>query len=216
MLRRGCFLARLLAVIALPLVAPAFAADPPLAGAPPAPTARAAGDAAPPQSGAEADVPALQPGMWQYERTVTSRNRTPPGQPSLAPSKPVQTKVSKCANPTEEMRNKIAELKKKGCRFLPTVHTGNTYRASWACPTHGGVLALAQVLTVENDRGYEDDSEARFEEQVTRTKIVATRVGDCPLLPAVPTQRHRPPPLSPPRPSPPSPSPPSSSSPGGS
>jgi Protein of unknown function (DUF3617) len=205
MFRRGPFRAPLLPALALALAAPALAVEP--AASPGQPLASPE-SAAPPRSEAEADVPTLQPGMWQYERTVSSRTRTPPGQPRPpAQSSPAQTKISKCTNPTLEMRNKIAELKKKGCRFMPTVHTGNTYRASWACPTHGGVLILTQVLTVENDNGYEDASEARFEEQVTRTKIVATRVGDCPLLPGVPKQRHRPPPLS---------SPPSSSPPGGS
>ena len=213
MFRRGPFRAPLLPALALALAAAALAVEPAASpGQPPA----SPESAAPPRSEAEADVPTLQPGMWQYERTVSSRTRTPPGQPRPAQSNPAQTKMSKCTNPTLEMRNKIAELKKKGCRFMPTVHTGNTYRASWACPTHGGVLILTQVLTVENDNGYEDASEARFEEQVTRTKIIATRVGDCPLLPGVPKQRHRAPPLSPVSPSAPSASPPSSTSPGGS
>jgi hypothetical protein len=212
MSRRGRFRAPWLPALALALAAPALAVEP---AASPSQSPASPESAAPPRSEAEADVPTLQPGMWQYERTVSSRVRSLPGQPRPAQSNPAQTKMSKCTNPTLEMRNKIAELKKKGCRFMPTVHTGNTYRASWACPTHGGVLALTQVLTVENDSGYEDASEARFEEQVTRTKIVATRVGDCPLLPGVPKQRRRPPPLSPSSPSPPSAPPPRSSSPGG-
>ena len=145
--------------------------------------------AGPPASAREAELPSLKPGMWEYQRTLTTRAR---GTPAVA-------KVSKCGDPTVEMRNKLAELEKKGCRFSPTVHLGNTYRASWTCPTHGGVVAMSQKLTVTSESSYEDISEARFEEQQTRTKIVATRIGECPLLPGVPKQRRRPPPLSPSR-----------------
>jgi hypothetical protein len=188
MSQRGPFHAPLVTAVTLTLAAPALAADPPTPGAPP--TSSAAAPAS--QSEAEAELPALQPGLWQYERTVTSGRRAP-----------AASKVSKCSDPTVEMRKKIAELKQKGCRFLPTVHAGNTYRSRWACPTHGGVVALAQVLTVTSESSYEDSSEARFEDQLTRTRIVATRVGECPLLPGVPKHRRLPPPP-PPSNSPPS------------
>jgi len=56
---------------------------------------------------------------------------------------------------------------------------------------------MSQKLTVTSESSYEDISEARFEEQQTRTKIVATRIGECPLLPGAPKPRRRPPPLSP-------------------
>lgn len=182
------------AAVALLLNAPAFAADGPSPGTPSASPAPAAAPAAE----AEADVPTLQRGVWAYERTVSSGNRAP-----------AQAKMSRCSDPTLEMRKKITELKQKGCRFSPTVHFGNTYRSSWMCPAHGGVVALAQVLTVTSDSSYEDSSEARFEDQLTRTKIIATRVGDCPGLPDLPSlPKHRP---RPPVPSAPSSSPPSSS-----
>jgi hypothetical protein len=134
-----------------------------------------------------------------YERTVTSGNHTP-----------AQAKMSRCSDPSVEMRKKVAKLKQKGCRFAHTVHIGNTYRSSWACPAHGGVVALAQVLTVTSDSSYEDTSQARFEDRLTRTKIVATRVGDCPPgIPGIPKHRPRPPVPSAPSGSPPSGSPPS-------
>jgi hypothetical protein len=180
---RGLLLASIPTGVALLLAVPALAADPP---APEAPRA-APSAAAAPETEAEVDLPTFQPGMWAYERTVTSGNRAP-----------TQSKMSKCSDPSVEMRSKIAELKKKGCRFSPTTHFANIYRSSWVCPAHGGVLALAQTLTVTSDSRYEDSSEARFEEKLTRTKIVATRVGECPLLPGVPKHRPRPPPLSPP------------------
>jgi hypothetical protein len=123
--------------------------------------------------------------MWEYERTVPSGNHTP-----------AQAKMSRCSDPSVEMRKKVAKLKQKGCRFAHTVHIGNTYRSSWACPAHGGVVALAQVLTVTSDSSYPN--------------IVVTRVGDCPPgIPGIPKHRPRPPVPSAPSGSPPSGSPPS-------
>src|SRR5205807_10308162 len=84
---------------------------------------------------------------------------------------------------------------KKGCRFSPTIHLGNTYQATWICSARGGVVAMSQKLTVTSESSYEDISEARFEEQQTRTKIVATRIGECPLLPNAPKHRRGPSPL---------------------
>ena len=136
-------------------------------------------------SAPEAELPSLKPGMWEYQRTVTTRAR---GTPAVA-------KLSKCGDPTLEMRNKLAALEKKGCRFSPTIHLGNTYQATWICSAHGGVVAMSQKLTVTSESSYEDISEARFEEQQTRTKIVATRIGECPLLPNAPKHRRGPSPL---------------------
>jgi len=159
-------------------------AGPPASRTPPSPSAAAP---SPVTSARDAELPSLKPGMWEYQRTVTTRAR---GAPAVA-------KLSKCGDPTLEMRNKLAALEKKGCRFSPTIHHGNTYQATWICSAHGGVVAMSQKLTVTSESSYEDISEARFEEQQTRTKIVATRIGECPLLPGAPKPRRRPPPLSP-------------------
>src|SRR5437660_12442952 len=106
-------------------------AGPPASRTPPSPSAAAP---SPVTSASDAELPSLKPGMWEYQRTLTTRAR----------GTPVVAKVSKCSDPNLEMRNKLAELEKKGCRFSPTVHLGSTYRASWTCPTHGGVVAMSQ------------------------------------------------------------------------
>src|ERR1700739_5010792 len=136
-------------VFGLALLSVAFchivAADGPTPRTPPSSSATSASSA---PSAPEADLPSLKPGMWEYQRTRTTRAR----------GTPAQAKLSKCSDPTLEMRNKIAELRKKGCRFSAPVHLGNTYRASWMCPSHGGVVAMSQVLTVTSDSSYEDIS----------------------------------------------------------
>ena len=171
---------------ALALLSAAFCrivvAGPPASPTPPSPSAAAP---SPVTSASDAELPSLKPGMWEYQRTVTTRAR----------GTPAQAKLSKCSDPTLEMRNKLAALEKKGCRFSPTIHLGNTYQATWICSARGGVVAMSQKLTVTSESSYEDISEARFEEQQTRTKIVATRIGECPLLPNAPKHRRGPSPL---------------------
>jgi hypothetical protein len=158
--------------------------------APPSAVQSAMPAAAPsqPESAADLGLPRFLPGNWQYQRAVISATG----------GTPQQATISKCADPSQEMHDKLVELTHKGCRFSPTTHAGNAYSTTWTCPAHGGLLAMSQVITVTGDSSYEDSSEARFQDQVTRTKIVATRIGECPLLPAAPTHRHRPSPLTPP------------------
>ena len=157
----------------------------------PAPTVAASSPAAASaltESAADLGLPSFQPGNWQYQRSVISATGAAPRQAT----------ISKCANPSQEMRNKLAELKQKGCRFSPTTHTGNSYSTSWTCPARGTLLAMTQVITVTSDSSYEDSTEARLQEQITRTKIVATRIGECSPLAGVPKKHpRRPPPIAP-------------------
>jgi hypothetical protein len=133
-------------------------------------------------------LPSFRPGEWQYQRSVIS----PTG------AAPRHATITKCADPSEEMRKKLVELKQKGCRFSPTAHAGTSYSTSWTCAARGSLLLLSQVITVTGESSYEDSTEARLQDQVTRTRIVATRVGECPLLPGAPKHRRRPSPLAPP------------------
>ncbi len=157
----------------------------------PAPTVRTPAPAAAPaqaESAADLGLPSFQPGNWQYQRSVISATGAAPRQAT----------ISKCADPSQEMRSKLAELKQKGCRFSTTTHTGDSYSTSWTCPARGTLLVMTQVITVTSDSSYQDSTEARLQEQITRTKIVATRVGECSPLAGVPKkQRRRPPPIAP-------------------
>src|SRR6266704_3688786 len=73
------------------------------------------GPAAPPRSStAGAELPALQPGMWEYHRSMVIGER---GKPQIA-------SVKKCGDPTADFKQKLAELKKKGCQFTPLMQSG--------------------------------------------------------------------------------------------
>jgi hypothetical protein len=158
----------------------AVAADTPAPAAPQA-------DAAATEPG-DTEVPSFQPGMWEYQRSLVA-----PGHDTSSPSR-----MSRCTDPSREMRARLEELKKKGCRFSPSAHSGDTYRTSWTCPARdGGEAAVSETLTARSKTGYEVVSEAHLGKQQTRSRIIATRTGECSARPGGSRHPGPPPPPSP-------------------
>jgi hypothetical protein len=118
---------------------------------------------------AAVDLPFFQPGLWEYRRTVVTD-----GSPSP------QISMRKCADPSTEIRNKMAELGKRSCRFAPLKYRLRRYFSSWICPTPLGPTRFRAVLIVRGTAGYTDLSEMRTSEHVTRQRIEAARIGECP------------------------------------
>jgi Protein of unknown function (DUF3617) len=158
-----------------PEAAKPIAATPP-AGAP----ARAAAETA-----VDTELPAFQPGLWEYRRTVIMGNST----------KPQVSTVRKCADPAAEIRDKTAALKKKNCQFTPVQRKQERYLSSWTCPTPVGPMRFRDVLIATSTTSYQDTSEARSAQGVTQQKIEATRLGECPgsgaRAPLTPAPRRR-------------------------
>jgi hypothetical protein len=164
MLPRHCF-AGVLGLVALLCVGPGYGADPsPLAaGAQPA----AGVLAADPSLG----LPAFRPGLWEYRRT----------QLSSSGGKPQTVTIRKCSDPKAEFKQKVAQLKQRGCVFRPLKHNGRRFEATWRCSApDGAILAVRDVITVNSEESYLNESEAFVSHQATHSTIVATRQGDCP------------------------------------
>jgi len=139
------------------------------------------------------ELPKFRSGLWEYRRTLVSGHA----------AKPQVTTIKKCADPGEEMRTKMGDLKKKGCQFAPLKHSNGRYISSWICQTQTGALRFRDVLTVKDENGYQDVSETHSAQSVTQQKIEATRLGECPGMgsgaPLLPTPKsRRPPPITPP------------------
>jgi hypothetical protein len=124
---------------------------------------------APTTAGPAAQLPTFQPGLWEYRRTQLNGGRI----------KPQTVTIRKCGDPSNEIRQKLADLRVKGCQFTPMVRNGDRYVSSWVCPNQGSTVAFHDVVTVKSAQSYEDASEARQAQQVVRSKIEATRIGDC-------------------------------------
>jgi hypothetical protein len=135
-----------------------------------APEAAPADNPAAPRKSAAVDLPAFQPGMWEYTRTT---------QVTGARSKPESATVRKCSDPNREMREKLARMKQKGCQVAPMTRQDNHYRSSFSCPMKGASLRMSDVITVKNAASYEYANETHYGERHTHTTIVAHRVGEC-------------------------------------
>jgi hypothetical protein len=161
--------ASVLGLVALLFMGPGYCADP-----------------TPPAAGAQSDVaandpslglPVFRPGMWEYHRT----------QISSAGGKPQTATVRKCSDPSTEFKRKLAQLKQRGCVFRPLKQNGRHYEASWRCSApDGAVLAMRDVITVNSEASYLNESEAFVAHEATHSTIVATRLGDCPPTSALP------------------------------
>ena len=119
---------------------------------------------------APVELPSFRPGLWQYRRTVTSDDS--PG--------PRISMLRKCADPSAEIRKKLADLGKRSCQFAPLAYRRNRYVTSWTCPTPLGRTSFRAVLIVRGTAGYTDVSEMRTAEHLSRQKIEAIRIGECP------------------------------------
>ena len=94
-------------------------------------------------------------------------------------SKPQLRTVSKCTNPTEDIRKKWDMLAVQSCKFSPVTHDGNRYSYSSVCEKNGVTLQSKSVITVESDSAYRVETESHTNNQAQKEVIVAKREGDC-------------------------------------
>ena len=116
------------------------------------------------------ELPAFQPGFWEYQRTVST----------MAKPDPQHSSIRKCSDPTNEIKQKLTELQHKGCQFSPVTVRGNQYFSTWRCPASSGPLVDRNVVTVISFTSYQDQNEVRSGEHVSRSTVIARRVGECP------------------------------------
>ena len=163
---------------------PAGAADPEPAASPAtAPAAPAAPAAA--ADTAAVELPSFRPGLWEYRRTLMQGGR------------PQVSTTRKCADPGADMREKMAELRKKNCQFEPLRRAKEHYISSWVCQTPSGAMRFRDVLTATDDSSYQDVSETHTAQHTSQQKLEARRLGECPglgagapLMPTKPPRRH--------------------------
>jgi len=164
---------------------PAGAADPEPAATSPATAPAAPAAPAPAADTAAVELPNFRPGLWEYRRTVLRG-----GRPQVSTSR-------KCADPGADMREKMAQLRKKNCQFAPLRRSKEHYISSWVCQTPTGAMRFRDVLTATDDSSYEDMSETHTTEHISQQKLEARRLGECPglgagapLTPTKPPLRH--------------------------
>ena len=127
-----------------------------------------------PEPGAKAaaavELPTFQAGLWEYRRSVLKGDAASPQVSTL----------TKCVDPSAEIRRKMAELKSRNCQFAPLRRHGDSYTSSWTCPMTGGAVSFRSVLTVTGPTSYVDRSETRLGQGMIQQKMEARRLGECP------------------------------------
>jgi hypothetical protein len=113
-------------------------------------------------------LPAFEPGLWEFHRTVES---------AASPTEPDQ--ITKCSDPLNEIQRKMMEMMRRGCRIQGMTHNGNHFQSKWSCPVEDGAVSVSNLITADTPTGYQDANEARYEQKTTRTVVVAKRIGDC-------------------------------------
>jgi hypothetical protein len=88
--------------------------------------------------------------------------------------------LRKCADPTTEIREKMAQLESRSCRFAAFSRRYGRYYSSWTCPTPEGATSFRAVLIVRGTAGYTDLSEMHSTQHRARQTIEAQRIGECP------------------------------------
>lgn len=124
----------------------------------------------PAATAAAMELPVFQAGLWQYRQTMVKDD---------SPARRVSM-LMKCADPSTEMRTKMAQLESDSCQFAPVARQHNRYTTRWTCLTPEGPMSFRAVLIARGTTGYEYLNEVRTQQGVTRHMTVAARVGDCP------------------------------------
>jgi len=140
-----------------------------LAGQPAAP-GHPPGDSGTRIINADVEGPVLQPGLWEYRRTISSDG-----------AKPKEDVARHCTDPTAEFRHKRAELAHRSCQFEPMFLKEHRYTSSWVCITEKGPIRFQDAMTVTDAAHYVDTLESRSNGTTTHQTITAERLSSCAL-----------------------------------
>lgn len=119
---------------------------------------------------ADVDVPVLQPGLWEYRRTMNAEG-----------AQPKQDVARHCTDPSADIRRKRAELAQRTCQFEPMFQKQNRFTSSWVCMSQKGAIRFQDVLTVTDASHYVDKLESRSSGAMTQQTITAERLASCAL-----------------------------------
>jgi hypothetical protein len=148
------------------------------------PDARGADRAQPtPATSMAAELSTFEAGLWEYRRIAVASDS----------ARPRFATLRKCADPSTEIRTKMAQLKSRDCQFAPVVRRDGGYVSSWTCPTPQGPISFRHVLIIRDATSYLAMSEARLGQRLIQQKMEARRVGECPAaVPRAPAMPARP------------------------
>jgi hypothetical protein len=110
------------------------------------------------------DVPKFKRGVWEYDSTL------------VVNGKELHQKVSRCIDPTDDMREFMKPGSLMGCKWDKPARSGNQYTSTSVCE-NGTSKKIVRI--VKGDSSYEETSEDFAKKNHMKETVLAHRTGDC-------------------------------------
>lgn len=111
------------------------------------------------------DVPKFKHGMWEYDKTLVIND-----------GKELHQKVSRCTDPTDDMREFMKPGSLMGCKWRKPTQLGNQYTSTSTCE-NGTSKKIVRI--VKSDSSYEEISEDFGRKTHMKQTVFAHRTGNC-------------------------------------
>jgi uncharacterized protein DUF3617 len=120
------------------------------------------------------DGPTFRSGLWKFERTLETDGKA--NDRLQTSGLPIAREITRCVNPTLELRTEFTPLKTGGCSTKDLRKTDDGYVFQKVC---GGAAPIKTEISVKGDSAYTETHEGSIGKMPTKETVVAQRVGDC-------------------------------------
>jgi Protein of unknown function (DUF3617) len=120
------------------------------------------------------DGPTFRSGLWKFERTLETDGK--PNDRLQTSGLPIDRQMTRCVDPTLELKAEIAPPPAGGCTTKDLRKTNDGYVFQKIC---GGTAPIRTEINVEGDSAYTLVHEGSIGKIPTKETVVARRVGDC-------------------------------------
>jgi hypothetical protein len=122
------------------------------------------------------DGPTFRSGLWKFERTLETDGKA--NDRLQTSGLPIARQMTRCVNPTLELRAEFTPLKTGGCSTKDLRKTDDGYVFQKVC---GDAAPIKTEVNVKGDSGYTEIHQGSIGKIPTKETVVAQRVGDCDL-----------------------------------
>jgi hypothetical protein len=120
------------------------------------------------------DGPTFRSGLWKFERTLETDGK--PDDRLQTSGLPIARQMTRCVNPTLELKAEFTPLKAGGCSTKDLRKTDDGYVFQKVC---GGAAPIKTEINVKGDSAYTEIHQGSIGKIPTKETVVAQRVGDC-------------------------------------
>ena len=120
------------------------------------------------------DAPTFRSGLWKFERTLETDGKA--NDRLQTSGLPIARQMTRCVNPTLELRAELTPLKTGGCNTKDLRKTDDGYVFQKVC---GDAAPIKTEINVKGDSAYTEIHQGNIGKIPTKETVVAERVGDC-------------------------------------